>query len=227
MGFWCRRRLAEGEVPLSDRGRIRGLLEYVCLGVCCPAKRCLRWLMVLRRLTPGGTCPPPGGLAATGGTCPPPGDFFIATLGCWSLYAWSTRLLVMLQRWDCWVPWVELGTYPLSWARDRGYARSIPQVELGMASLELSSRWRMNTRDPWVELGLASVVGVSVLVVASTDGSRWIALLSDELTSLVVLGCLYRNSTWRYGVWSVAWFPAHALSVVADRYGSKSPWGNH
>ena len=37
--------------------------------------------------------------------------------------------------------------------------------------------------------------GVSVLVVASTDGSRWIALLSVSLTSLVVLGryglCLY------------------------------------
>jgi len=38
-------------------------------------------------------------------------------------------------------------------------------------------------------LGLASVASVSVLVVASTDGSRWIALLSDLLTSLVVLGC--------------------------------------
>jgi len=35
---------------------------------------------------------------------------------------------------------------------------------------------------------------VSVLVVASTDGSRWIALLSDLLTSLVVLG--------RYGLCS-------------------------
>ena len=33
---------------------------------------------------------------------------------------------------------------------------------------------------------------MSVLVVASTDGSRWIALLSVLLTSLVVLG--------RYGV---------------------------
>jgi len=31
-----------------------------------------------------------------------------------------------------------------------------------------------------------------LLVVASTDGSKWIALLSDLLTSLVVLG--------RYGV---------------------------
>jgi len=29
---------------------------------------------------------------------------------------------------------------------------------------------------------------VSVLVVASTDGSGWIALLSDSLTSFVVLG---------------------------------------
>ncbi|QCD93380.1 hypothetical protein DEO72_LG5g1455 [Vigna unguiculata] len=37
-------------------------------------------------------------------------------------------------------------------------------------------------------LGLASVAGVSVLVVASTDGSRWIVLLSVLLTSLVVLG---------------------------------------
>ena len=37
--------------------------------------------------------------------------------------------------------------------------------------------------------------GVSVLIMANTDGSRWIALLSDSLTSLVVLGrcrlCLY------------------------------------
>ncbi|QCE04632.1 hypothetical protein DEO72_LG8g2669 [Vigna unguiculata] len=41
---------------------------------------------------------------------------------------------------------------------------------------------------------LASVAGVSVLVVASTDGSRWISLLSVSLTSLVVLG--------RYGLCS-------------------------
>ena len=37
-------------------------------------------------------------------------------------------------------------------------------------------------------LGLASVAGVSVLVVASMDGSRGIGLLSDSLTSFVVLG---------------------------------------
>ena len=43
-------------------------------------------------------------------------------------------------------------------------------------------------------LGLASVVSVSVLVMASTDGSKGIALLSDSLTSLVVLG--------RYGLCS-------------------------
>jgi len=36
----------------------------------------------------------------------------------------------------------------------------------------------------WVD----ECAGVSVLVVASTDGSGWIALLSDSLTSLVVLG---------------------------------------
>jgi len=46
--------------------------------------------------------------------------------------------------------------------------------------------WTQRTLELW--LGLASVAGVSVLVVASTDGSRWIALLSCWLTSLVVLG---------------------------------------
>jgi len=35
------------------------------------------------------------------------------------------------------------------------------------------------------------------------------------------------NSTWRYGVWSVAWFPACALPIVAGRCGSKTPWGTH
>jgi len=64
---------------------------------------------------------------------------------------------------------------------------------------------------------------VSVLILASTDGSRWIALLSDLLTSLVVLG--------RYGLCSylgtppgvTVCDPARALSVVADRCGSKAP----
>ena len=46
--------------------------------------------------------------------------------------------------------------------------------------------WTRGTLELW--LGLASVAGVSVLVVASTDGSRWIAFLSRQLTSLVVLG---------------------------------------
>ncbi|QCE03157.1 hypothetical protein DEO72_LG8g1179 [Vigna unguiculata] len=39
----------------------------------------------------------------------------------------------------------------------------------------------MTSLELW--LGLTSVAGVSVLVVASTDGSRWIVLLSDSLTS--------------------------------------------
>jgi len=42
--------------------------------------------------------------------------------------------------------------------------------------------------------GLASVASMSVLVVASTDGSKWIAVISVLLTSLVVLG--------RYGLCS-------------------------
>ena len=33
-------------------------------GVNCPTKRCLQLLMVLRRLAPGGTCPPSGSLEA-------------------------------------------------------------------------------------------------------------------------------------------------------------------
>ncbi|QCE00150.1 hypothetical protein DEO72_LG7g1439 [Vigna unguiculata] len=45
----------------------------------------------------------------------------------------------------------------------------------------------MNTRNLELWLGLVSVAGGSVLVVASTDGSRWITLLSVLLTSLVVL----------------------------------------
>jgi len=50
-------------------------------------------------------------------------------------------------------------------------------------------------------------------------------LLADEFGSLGTMRTMfvYGNSTWRYGVLSVALFPAHALSVVVDRYGSKSP----
>jgi len=36
---------------------------------------------------------------------------------------------------------------------------------------------------------------------------------------------VFENSTWHYGVSSVAWFRAHALSVVAERYGNKASWG--
>jgi len=52
----------------------------------------------------------------------------------------------------------------------------------------------MNTRNHELWFGLVSVAGGSVLVVDSTDGSSWIALLSVLLTSLVVLG--------RYGLCS-------------------------
>jgi len=43
-------------------------------------------------------------------------------------------------------------------------------------------------------LGLASVAGVSVLVVASTDGSKWIALLNflaDEFCNLGMLRTMF------------------------------------
>ncbi|QCD78582.1 hypothetical protein DEO72_LG1g2218 [Vigna unguiculata] len=46
----------------------------------------------------------------------------------------------------------------------------------------------MNTGNLKLWLGLVSVAGGSVLVVDTTDRSRWIALLSVLLTSLVVLG---------------------------------------
>ncbi|QCE03654.1 hypothetical protein DEO72_LG8g1679 [Vigna unguiculata] len=54
-------------------------------------------------------------------------------------------------------------------------------------------------------------------------------LLADEFGSLGILRTMFviGNSTWRYGVLSVALVPARALSVVADRFGSKLPWGNH
>ena len=50
-------------------------------------------------------------------------------------------------------------------------------------------------------------------------------LLVDEFGSLgtVQTMFIYGNSTWFYVVLSVACFPACALSVVADRYGSMSP----
>jgi len=50
-------------------------------------------------------------------------------------------------------------------------------------------------------------------------------LLADEFGSLGTIQTMfvYGNSTWRCGVWSVTCFPTRALSVVADRYGSKLP----
>jgi len=53
--------------------------------------------------------------------------------------------------------------------------------------------------------------------------------LADEFGSLGMLRTMFAfgNSTWRYSVWSVTMVPARALSVVADRYGSKSSWSIH
>jgi len=53
--------------------------------------------------------------------------------------------------------------------------------------------------------------------------------LADEFGSLGTLRTMFviGNSTWRYGVWSVALVPARALLVVADMFGNKLSWGNH
>jgi len=44
-----------------------------------------------------------------------------------------------------------------------------------------------------------------------------------DVTNVIRIG----NSTWRYDVWSVAWFFARALSVVVDRWRSKTSWDTH
>ena len=68
---------------------------------------------------------------------------------------------------------------------------------------------------------------MNMLVVANTDGSKWIALLSDLLTSLVVLGVTNYVRIWelhlalRCVIRSM--ISARALSVVADSCGSKAP----
>jgi len=88
-----------------------------------PTKRYLHQGRNLRRYTPDGTRHPSGDLEAAtpGGTCPPLGNFAVAASVCWIFYMRDLQ-----DFWWCFkggiagVPWVELGTYPLSWARDRG-----------------------------------------------------------------------------------------------------------
>jgi len=60
--------LTEREVPLGNSGKVRVVFVV---------------LVVLRRLTLGGTHPPPSGLesAAPGGTCPLPSGLESAALG--------------------------------------------------------------------------------------------------------------------------------------------------
>ncbi|QCE11325.1 hypothetical protein DEO72_LG10g2558 [Vigna unguiculata] len=49
----------------------------------------------------------------------------------------------------------------------------------------------MNTGTLELWLGLASVASVSVLVVASTDGSRFLSKLADEFGSLGTLRTMF------------------------------------
>jgi len=102
-----------GDWPVRRQQKIRGS-RWSCApsGKGSPARRCLQRWEFLRRLAPGGTRPPLGSLemAEPGGTCPPPDNFDVVALSYWILHAWCTRLLVMLQSWDCWCS--------LSWARN-------------------------------------------------------------------------------------------------------------
>ena len=101
----------------------------------------------------------------------------------------------------------------------------------GMTSLELWLEIENEHEEPWVVAWVGESAGVSVLVVASTKRSRWIALLSGcwrvwlswDVTDYVriwelhlALRCMIRSMVF-----------ARALSVVADRCGSKTPWDTY
>jgi len=119
------------------------------------------------------------------------------------------------------IPWVELGigvkhVHSSSWAQN-----DIPRVELGMVD---------EHEEP---LSWAWVGECCRCECAGCGQYEWVQLdcppqlLADEFGSLRTLWTMsvIGNSTWRYSVWSVALVPGRALSVVADRFGSKLPWG--
>jgi len=83
-----------------------------------------------------------------------------------------------------------------------------------MTSLELWLGIADEHEELWVVARVGECAGVSVLVVASTDGSNRLpsSVVADEFGSPRTLRTIFvfENSTWRYGVGSVAWFP-HVL----------------
>jgi len=108
------------------------------------------------------------------GTCPPLGDFATVSSGGW---------FCMRDLQDFWwcskggvagVPWVMAQNVSIElWLGMGVNARGIPWVVARNSISWVGARdggWTRGTLEFW--LGLASDVGVSVLVVASTDGSR-------------------------------------------------------
>jgi len=88
VGSWCRRRLAAGSFRQAT-ARKYVTFEPASAWRQKESRRAvvakIRWF--LRRLAPGGTCPPPGGLEAVApsGTCPPLGDLVAVSPSCWTL----------------------------------------------------------------------------------------------------------------------------------------------
>ena len=99
--------------------------------------------------------------------------------------------------------------------------------------------WTRGTLELW--LGLASFASVSVLVVASTDGSKYISLLNNWLTILVVLGrcelcsywelhlalqCVIRSNGFShvfYRLWPIGMTTSH-LEVITRRCRTWITW---
>jgi len=74
--------------PPGDIGRDSGISGAMAPGGSgLTARRWLLCLSVLRRLTPPGTCPPPGSLEAVvpSGMYPPLGDFAVVSPSYWTL----------------------------------------------------------------------------------------------------------------------------------------------
>jgi len=128
------------------------------------------------------------------------------------------------------VPWVVARNVSFElWLRIEVKHVAFLELWLGMTSLEL---WLVMTDEHEELLGYGS--GWRVL-------SVWVCVLwrirmgpvrfpfsvlslrvwqSWDVTNVIHIG----NSTWRYGVYSVTWFPTRALPVVASRCGSKTFW---
>ena len=118
----------------------------------------------LRRLASGDTCPPPSGLEA----CAPDDswaaldDNLEARLG--FLHAWMCvvyKALMVSRRLACWCS-LSCGSKRIPWV--------VAQDEIGVKHVTfLELCLRMTSLELWLEL--VSVIGVSVRIVACTDGS--------------------------------------------------------